>query len=112
MLAQFVDGGVVIPPDLIGKRQVGGIEDARLCPEQLEQAGSFLDREARIRALPQRAVKQQDARRWLVGTETFGRAGMDEGRIERREAVGVGQGSQTGQGNSPGLAISRAGRTG
>ena len=71
MLAQFVDGGVVIPPDLIGKRQVGGIEDARLCPEQLEQAGSFLDREARIRALPQRAVKQQDARRWLVGAETF-----------------------------------------
>jgi len=61
----------------------------------------FLNREARIRAFPQGAVEQQDTRRWLVGTEVLGRTGMDEGRIKRREGVGIGQGTQTGQRNSP-----------
>ena len=91
MLAQFVDGRMVVTADLVRQRQIGGIEDARLSAKQLEQSRGFLDRETRIRALPQGAVEQQDSRRRLVGAKTNGRAGMDEGGVERREGVGIGE---------------------
>ena len=34
MLAQFVDGRMVVTADLVRQRQIGGIEDARLSAKQ------------------------------------------------------------------------------
>ena len=46
MLAQFLDRRMIVIGHLIGQRQVGGIENACLAPEELEQARSLFDDEA------------------------------------------------------------------
>ncbi|MNC55267.1 hypothetical protein D3C75_1047880 [compost metagenome] len=64
-LTQFLDLGVG-DGRIVGQRQTGGIEDARLGAEVLQQARGFFDQQAAERALAGRAVQQQDA--WLVRT--------------------------------------------
>ena len=91
MLAQFVDGGMVIAADLIGQRQVRRIEDARLRPKQLEQTRRFLDREPRIGALAQRTVEKQNTGWRLIVAEASSRPGMNECRVQRREGVWIGE---------------------
>src|SRR3546814_8164353 len=61
MLTQFLDRGMIVVGDLVGQGKVGGVEDARLASEELEETRGFLDDEPRKRALTQAAVKQQDA---------------------------------------------------
>ncbi len=46
MRPQFSNGGMVVVRHLVGQRQVARIEDARLAPEELQQAGGFLHDEA------------------------------------------------------------------
>jgi hypothetical protein len=61
ILPQFLDRWIVVR-DLVGKRQIGGVEDARLAAEELEQARGLLDEEPRVGALAEAAAKEQDAR--------------------------------------------------
>src|SRR3546814_5631096 len=63
MLAQFLDGGMIVIGDQLGQREVRRIEDAHLASEQLEQTRGLLDDEPRIGAFAQATVKQKDARR-------------------------------------------------
>lgn len=48
MLAQFLDGRMIVIGDLIGQWEVRRIEDARLAPELLQQARGLLDNQPRV----------------------------------------------------------------
>uniref|UniRef100_A0A0N4Z5F7 Rubredoxin_C domain-containing protein n=1 Tax=Parastrongyloides trichosuri TaxID=131310 RepID=A0A0N4Z5F7_PARTI len=43
VFAQFVDGGVIVVVDLVGQRQVGRIEDARLAAHEVQEARGLFD---------------------------------------------------------------------
>ncbi len=53
VFAQFVDGGMVVVVDLIGQRQIGRIEDARLATHEAQKARGLLDAQARKGPIPQ-----------------------------------------------------------
>ena len=46
MLAQFVDGGMIVAGDLVGQRQVGRVEDAGLGAEKAAAAAPLPRRTA------------------------------------------------------------------
>jgi len=98
MLAQFLDGRVVVVGDQIGQRQVRRIEDARLAAEELEQARGLFDDEPRIGAFAQAAVEQQDARRWVERAEAERGLRADIFRAERRKMGGIGERAQARKG--------------
>ncbi|MNL57798.1 hypothetical protein D3C87_1813870 [compost metagenome] len=64
-----MDGRVIVVVDLIGQRQVGRIEDARLATHEAQKACGLFDAKAGVGPIPQRAVEQQDARRMIVRAE-------------------------------------------
>lgn len=97
MPAKFLDGGMIVIRDLVGERQVGGIEDSRLAAEQPEQPGRLLDDEPRLRAFAQAAIKQQDARRRIDRSEAEGRSLADIFGPERRKMVRLAERSEAGR---------------
>src|SRR3546814_14780334 len=86
---------------MVGQRQVGWIEDARLCTEELEQPRGFLDRGAREGPFAERAVEQQDARRRITRAKSEGGPIMGIARIEPGQMIRVGKMSNAGQAVSP-----------
>src|SRR3546814_8252459 len=60
MLPQLPDRRMIVVGDLVGQGKVGGVEDARLAAEELEQACRLLDDEPRIGAFAQRAIRSEE----------------------------------------------------
>jgi len=85
---------VVVARHLVGKRESRRIEDACFGSEELEQPCGFFDAQPRKGPFTQRTVKQQDARRGVVGTKTEGRTSIRITPIERRQMVRVGERSK------------------
>lgn len=73
---------MIVTGHLIGQRQVRGIENAGLGAKKLEEPCRLLDGQAREGTVPQRAVKQQNARCRLVVTKPARRTPDRESRIE------------------------------
>ena len=82
---------MIVPLNLIGQRQGGGVEDAGFRPEQAEQPRRFLDRQARERPLAQRTVEQQNTRRGIGRAQAECRAVAHIGAFECRQVVGIGE---------------------
>ena len=80
---------MIVAGDLVGKGQVGGVEDPGFGAEIAQQARGLLDGEPRERAGAQRAVQQQDARRMRPRGENAGQVAGGAIRIERGQEVGV-----------------------
>ena len=95
VLAQLVDRRMVVAGDLVGKRQVRGVEDAHLGAEVAQEPRGLLGGEPRVGALPQRAVEQQDARRVVVRAEAEPGPARREARVEGRQVVGIGKRAQS-----------------
>ena len=94
VLAQLVDRRMVVAGDLVGKRQVRGVEDPHLGAEVAQEPRGLLGGEPRVGALPERAVEQQDARRVVVRAEAEAGPAQREARVERRKVVGIGERAQ------------------
>ena len=97
-LAQFVNGGMIVARDLIGKGQIGRVEDTGLGTEMAQQARRLLRREAGIGTRTQRAIEEQNARcmrkvRFPREPET--RPPLRIACIQRRETIGIGQCTQS-----------------
>ncbi len=95
MLAQFVDGGVVIGLHLIGQWQIAWVEYSHLGAEQDQQPCRFLDSKPAERPLAERTVEQQDARRMIERTEPRREIRANHVAIERRREIGVGKDTKT-----------------
>ncbi|BCA57557.1 hypothetical protein HMP06_0326 [Sphingomonas sp. HMP6] len=86
-----MDGGMIVPNDLIGQRQRGGVKNARLAAKKLQQAGSFLDAKPGIGSLAQGPVEQQDARGRITGPQPEGGTFKRIAAIERWKMVRIGE---------------------
>jgi hypothetical protein len=60
---------MIISLYLIGKGQIGRVEDPGLGTEELEQPSRFLDAQSRVGAVTKRAVKQQEPGWRVAGPE-------------------------------------------
>src|SRR3546814_18584882 len=77
-LEQLMDGGMIVTADLIGQRQVEGIENAGFGTEELQQARGFLDAQARIGALTQGDRKSVEEGKGVAVSGDFGGRGTYE----------------------------------
>src|SRR5205809_2200529 len=72
-VAQLVDRGMIVAGDLVGQREIGRIEYARLGAKEPQQTRSFFGGQPGKGSVAERAIEQQDAWGGLVGAEADSR---------------------------------------
>src|SRR3546814_9477865 len=86
---------MIVSLDLIGHRQIGGIENPRFAAEELEQTRRLFHHKPRIGPFAQGSVEQQDARRRSEIPQAQGWTPMNIVRLERWKTVGIGKRPQS-----------------
>src|SRR3546814_4954408 len=86
---------MIVILDLIGHRQIGGIENPRFAAEELEQTRRLFHHKPRIGPFAQGSVEQQDARRRIEIPQAQGWTPMNIVRLERWKTVGIGKRPQS-----------------